>query len=154
MEAINVIYQMPENKAQIKSFVEKITTEIVDAESPLRLLKQLKMVEKTIKGILENKDVDAACLAEAEKWHKEELNGLYGCKFDIKEVGVKYDFSCCNDAIWEDLVRQEAEIKSKIKERELMLKSIKTGTEVFCEETGVRLMPPAKYSTTKVTVTL
>lgn len=73
----------------------------------------------------------------------------YGAEFQIKETGVKYDYSICDDSELDELDINIKELTEKKKIREKFLKSIKG--EVF-DNNGVKLNAPSKKSTTSVTV--
>jgi trehalose-6-phosphatase len=155
MSTLKVLWQMPETKAQIKTFVTSIKDEILDSgDEALLVLKQLKMVEKTLQAVLSDKEIDTHFLDVANKYHKDELVELYGARFEIKDVGVKYDYSNCDDVVLESLEQQKAKLDKEIKERQATLKSIKPGMSAFDNDTGIELKPPVRSAKIKVVVTL
>jgi len=82
---------------------------------------------------------------------------FHNAKFEIKETGVKYDFSKCEDEVLTRLYSQQSELDAKVKSRESMLKTVPAkGMIITDEETGetFTVYPPAKSSTTSVAVTL
>ena len=120
--------------------------------SPLHLAAQLKFVEDVISNIKE--EVRQRVIAEQDKYGKGDMT-YYGARFDIKEAGVKYDYSHCNDVIWDDLKKQMDALNEQIKEREAFLKTLKERFTYIDESTGeiVTLYPPQRKSTTTYAIT-
>lgn len=144
-------------KEQRQSFVsdviEKINSGHVD---PLLIHLQVKCAEDIIKGLNGNDDYKKALLEASENQGQRSFV-FHNAKFEIKETGVKYDFSKCEDPVLAELHKQQEELGKKVKEREAMLKTLsEKGVIVVIEETGeaVTVYPPAKSSTTSVAVTL
>lgn len=121
--------------------------------NPLKLHLQVKCLEDLIKQITSNPDYKELTLDEAYKYGK--TFEQYNAKFEIKEMGVKYDYGACNDPIMNDLLGQQAELEELIKERQKFLKAIPTkGLETLIEDEVITLYPPAKSSTTTISVNL
>ena len=77
----------------------------------------------------------------------------YGAEIQIKEMGTKYDFSGCNDSLLDGLYVDMEMLKTKIKTRESMLKSISEDSPAVSME-GEILNPPLKTSKTGISITL
>jgi hypothetical protein len=121
--------------------------------NPLKLHLQVKCLEDLIKQITSNPDYKELTLDEAYKHGK--TFEQYNAKFEIKEMGVKYDYGACNDPIMNDLLGQQAELEERIKERQKFLKGIPSkGLETLIEDEVITLYPPAKSSTTTISVNL
>lgn len=120
--------------------------------SPLHLAAQLKFVEDVITNIKE--EVRQRVIAEQDKYGKGDMT-YYGARFDIKEAGVKYDFTECNDDIWNDIYQQMEALNEKRKEREAFLKTLKERFTYIDESTGeiVTIYPPQRKSTTTYAIT-
>ena len=120
--------------------------------SPLHLAAQLKFVEDVITNIKE--EVRQRVIAEQDKYGKEKMT-YHGASFDIKEAGVKYDFTECNDDIWNDIYQQMEALNEKRKEREAFLKTLKERFTYIDESTGeiVTIYPPQRKSTTTYAIT-
>jgi hypothetical protein len=149
---LSTINIFPSNEAEIKHYITTFKNEILSGnEDPLKVLKQLKFVEKTIAALLKDKDLEDHFLQEAEKYGKsfEHLE----IKFTVAEVGTRYDFSTCNDSVWNDLNLKEKELTENKKLRETFLKTIPI-EGVANADTGELIYPALKTSTTKVTVKL
>jgi len=60
----------------------------------------------------------------------------FGCEIVEKEMGVKYDYSSCNDQVWNELNEKMVKLSKEIKDREIFLKGISTPLDCFNAETG------------------
>jgi len=120
--------------------------------SPLHIAAQLKFIEDVITNIKE--EVRQRVVAEKDKYGKDAMT-YHGATFDIKEAGVKYDYSHCNDTIWDDLKQQLDTLNQQMKEREAFLKSLKERLTYVDESTGeiITIYPPQKKSTTTYAIT-
>jgi hypothetical protein len=144
---------MPATKDEVAAFVAKFKEEMESGYSdPIKTLRNLKAIEAALEQMI--KIAMPYALDEAQKNGKSFQQ--YGAKFEVKEVGVKYDYSHTNDTIYASLATKQAQIKEQMKQRETFLKSISGQQVVIDEETGdvVTLYPPQKTSTTSVAVTL
>lgn len=149
-----VMYAVP-SKAKAKEMVDRLV-EMVESgmTDPLTMLVKLKFAQSIIADTIES--IQPNCVDEASKYHKGEAIKLLGAELQVKEAGTKYDYSGCNDPIYE---RYEATIlanKEAQKNRTNLLKSIKVKTTMVDDETGdiYELMPPVKKSSTIVQVTI
>ena len=120
--------------------------------TPLQLAAQLKFVEDIITNVKE--ELRQRVIAEQSKYGKERMT-FKGATFDIKEAGVKYDYSHCEDDIWNDLDKQIQALTELRKEREAFLKTLKERFTYVDESTGeiVTLYPAQKKSTTTYAIT-
>ena len=78
-------------------------------------------------------------------------------KFERKEVGIKYDYSQCNDSKLVELEAELAQITELVKARQALLKSAPQGGLIVTDpESGetYTVYPPSKQSTTSIAVTL
>ncbi len=140
------------SKNEVAKISNDIKTVIIEGEiNSLEALKYLKILETAIGNVLKDKEVESVMIHDAEGYHKEDLEGLYGCEYLIRETGVKYDYSKTDDTVYYDLVEKKKKLDKEIKDREAFLKSV-TG-EVYNAD-GVMLSPPIKSSKTKVVLTL
>lgn len=121
---------------------------------PVQTHYNIKCIEELVKNILNDGQYKAMVLNEAEK-HGKSFE-FQSSKIEIKETAVKYDFTVCNDPQWRKLEAEILALKDKQKERELFLKTLKPeGIDIVDENGEVYTMyPPAKSSTTSVSVTL
>ena len=155
--------QTAENMAAFavsKANREELAIQIVEAIdagelNPLDIHYQVKAMEDFIKMLTANSRYKDAVLTEAMKHGKSfQFNGS---KMEIKETGVKYDYSKCGDPNWQLLEDQISELKDKQKAVEAHLKVLPAeGIEVLNAESGevIKMFPPVKTSTTSIAVTL
>jgi hypothetical protein len=121
--------------------------------NPLKLHLQVKCLEDLIKQITSNPSYRELTLDEAYKYGKSFEH--YNAKFEIKEMGVKYDYSVCQDPVYNSLKNKLSILEDEIKAREKYLKAIlPSGVETLLEDEIVTLYPPSKTSTTTISVNL
>ena len=151
--AISIFRKLPETKEQVNDYFKLIRNSVLAGEvDELDFIKQVTAMENLFKSLKSDEQIKDAVLEAAEKYNQKSfVKG--SAQFQIKEVGVKYDYSECNDSLLEELSSQQAELSEKIKAREVFLKSIPVNSEVYGED-GVQLFPPKKSSTTQVVITL
>ena len=140
-------------KAERHAFAQGVVNGLKEGHSdPLKVHLQVKCMEDLIKQITSHPDYKELTLEEASKYGKSFEH--YNAKFEVKEMGVKYDFSQCGDPIYDKLAEELAELEKKVKDRQAFLKSVQPGTQLLIEDEVVTLYPPVKTSTTSITVNL
>lgn len=144
-------------KSERESFVLDVVSKIDEGHvDPLKIHLQVKCAEDIIKLLNSNNNYKSAVL-EASQNQGEKPFQFHNAKFEIKEVGVKYDWTKCEDPILGELQSKQAVLDAEVKARQDMLKTIpQKGMICVNEETGetFTVYPPAKSSTTSVAVTL
>lgn len=140
-------------KKPVSYYVEQVLQSIRKGEqNPLDIqLSKIKM-EKILKGISDNPDIQDAITNEFEKYGERTIE-YKGAILQQQEAGVKYDFSGCGDPIMDEYLKEEEELKQKISERAKFLKNIPV-LGIVDPETGVFIYPPAKSSKTIIKTTL
>lgn len=150
--AISIWRKMPETKAQVEKYASLIKQSVLEGEvDPLLFAAQVSAMEKLFTTLKSDILIKDCVLQEAEKYGKSFEKG--NAKFAIKEVGVTYDYTDCNDEEWDQLDSSLKMISDRKKERENFLKAITPDTEIYGAN-GLQIIPPAKRSSTMVTVTL
>ena len=140
-------------KSERQDFAQRVVNGLKDGLSdPLKVHLQVKCMEDLIKQITSHPDYKDLTLDEAAKYGKSFEH--YNAKFEIKEMGVKYDYSNCGDPIYNRLAEELAELEKKVKDRQAFLKAVQPGTELLIEDEVIVLYPPIKTSTTSITVNL
>lgn len=153
--ALSTLSILPSNRDQLKTFSRMLKDEILASDKdPLKILVQLKFIEKLIEDILKDENIEYHFLKEFFLYEKEKIIEVGGAKLMQSEVGVKYDYEASGDPKWLDLDKQAKEIAEKKKEREKFLQSIPYDNGVVDPDTGVFITRPPKTSKTKVKVTL
>lgn len=141
-----------EREQMVEQIIQSIHEGLFD---PREVQLHVKYAQDFCSMILDNKEYKEALINESQKHGKEHT--FRGATFAVKESGVKWDFSVCNDPVLQALTEKEKIIKEKIKQREEYLKSIPdAGKKIMKASTGevVELNKPVKRSTTTVAVTL
>ena len=153
--ALSTLNILPSNKEQVVLFSRKLKDEILAAEhDPLKILVQLKMIEKIIADTLKDDEIDYHFLKEFLLYEKEKTIEVNGAKLSQFETGVKYDYNASGDTKWMDLDKQISELTEKRKEREKFLQNIPYDKGVVDPDTGFFITRPPKTSKTKVKVQL
>ena len=153
------------DKKTRREFSEGLVNSLEEGQlNPLDVNLWLKHMERfistlTVSDTKKNKDADLAIrfkkitLEEAAK-HGKKFE-YHNAEISEREVGVRYDYSVCNDNVLNELQKELDALKEKIKQREDFLKSIPDeGLEVLVEDTIETLYKPNKTSTTSLTFTI
>lgn len=152
MEAISVINALPSNKEEVSDFFERVKSNVLaNGDNPFKFAVQLKALEVLIDRLRKDNEIQDWIIEEANK----EGKGFefLGNKIEVKEAGVKYDYSVCGDDEWNRLASELVAIGEEKKEREKFLKVLPIGG-VADPETGNMIYPPMKTSSTSLFVTL
>ena len=123
---------------------------------PLDVHVKVKAAEDLIKQLTSDEVYKNEVLDAASRYGGKSFEA-FNAKFQVKETGVKYDYSNCNDSYLNDLQQQYDSIGEKIKERQKMLQTLPQEGILFTDQTSgdtYTIYPPAKSSTTSVAVTL
>lgn len=149
----SLLHLNPSSAQQIQFFATSIINEVKDGnESPLRVLIQLRAMEKATKQILEG--IKDNILTESEKYPGQNWE-MWGNKLEKAELGVSYDFSVCCDPTFERLEVDFNTAKARLDERKEFLKAVKKPLDVVSEDgEAITIMPPKRISTTGVKVTI
>jgi hypothetical protein len=153
--ALSTISVLPDNKKQVAIFSRKLKDEILASDKdPLKILVQLKFIERLIEDILKDEEIELHFLKEFELYEKEKTIEVNGAKLSQGEVGVKYAYDESGDPVWNDLNGKLKELSEQKKEREKFLQNIPYNEGVVDPGTGVFITRPPKSSKTKVRVVL
>ena len=119
-------------------------------ESALTVQAKIKFIQDTLKDASDG--IKPMVVEELEKYDKrEEISVLNGYRVELKEMGVKYDFSECNHPRLNEIVKAIDKLNEERKEIEVFLKTIKKSMVIADESTGgeeVTIYPPSNKSTT------
>lgn len=150
MNALSVFGLMPENKAQINSFIQAAKNEILSGEyNPIKVEVQLKIMEELISGLRKDAEIRNQLLTELDKYTEKTI-AVYGTDI-TKSSRTTLDYSTCNDSELQNLQIEADEINAKVKARQEMLKNI-VPMSVVNPETGEYLNPPSKKTTEVITI--
>lgn len=141
---------------QVRSLMVSEILGLIDSGTadPLQIHYHVKALEDLIKQLTSSKEYKDAIIDQASK-HGKSFN-FQNSRMEIKETGAKYDYSVCNDITWIELDKELNRITELKKQREEFLRTIRPqGMDIMDEEgTITTIYPPAKSSTTSLTVTL
>lgn len=153
MSTTAIVTSIASNKEEVSKFVQttKDAIDCMTAAERLKFYAQLKMAEKAIKDLVSDDDIDSWLLESAGNYDKNDLQNLFGCKFEQREVGTKCDYSQTNDTVLFEMEQKAAELDKQIKKRQKMLQNL--NGEMYNAD-GVQLAKPAKSSKTKLVVTI
>ena len=153
MELIKFNHTTKEDRTKV---VHEIFQELLNGRiDPLELHIRMKSLEEVVKQLTGMQPYKAIVLDAAEKYGKSFTT--HNAKIDIREVGVKYDYSMSGNSKLTDLYERQDAINDAIKELEEYHKGLpSSGIQVLNPSTGEveTHYPPAKTSTTSVAVTL
>ena len=140
------------DKAQRESFANDLIQRIENGEiDPILVHLQLKCMEQVVETAIGHEKYKGLLLEAAEKHGKsfEAYNGA----FSIREVGTKYDYSKCEDSVYNDLIAEKEALDKEIKERAKFLQNIPE-SGIADPNNGNMIYRASKSSTTSVTVTI
>ena len=153
------------DKKTRREFSEGLVNSLEEGKlNPLDVNLWLKHMESFISTLTvidtkKNKDADLAirfknlALEEAAK-HGDKFE-YHNAKISKLEVGIRYDYSVCNDNVLNELQNELEVLKEKIKQRENLLKEIQDeGLEVLVDDTIETIYKPNKTSTTSLAFTI
>jgi hypothetical protein len=148
--ALSVFSAMPENKAQIESFIRSAKEEILSGQyNPIKVEIQLKIMEELIAGLRKDAEIRNQLLTELDKYTEKTI-AIYGSEI-TKSNRTTFDYSTCNDTKLQDLMATVDHYNAKVKQRQEMLKNIEQMTAVD-PDTGEYLQPPTKKTTEIVSI--
>jgi hypothetical protein len=141
-------------KEQRSSFVQDLISRVTEGhEDPVKVHYAIKCMEEIIKSITTDPLYKNCVLTEAEKHGKK--FAYRNSEIQIKEAGVKYDYTKCGDIEYDTLIKQKEQLDTVIKDREIFLKTVPaSGMNLLIDDEVVQIYPPSKSSTTTVQVTL
>lgn len=139
-----LLHLNPSTASEIQFFASSIIEEVKSGnESPLRVLVQLRAMEKASKQILEA--LREEIVTAAEKYPTKDFE-LWGNRLEKGSVKTEYDYSVTGDTIWERLNTDFETAKSRLDDRQKFLRGLKEPMTVIDELTGevVTIRPPQK----------
>ena len=102
-----IINRIPSSKTEQKEMANAFISKVIDGDiNPIDAVVQMKSISETINTFLKDENIKDAVIQECEKYGKGESPGYLGAVIQIKETGVTYDFSVCNDPVYERLVEE------------------------------------------------
>ena len=123
--ALSTLSTLPSTKEELYKFSRMLKDEIIaDDKETLQILGKLKIIEKVVKDILEDKEVKARFLRDRQAYSDKEIVKFNGIDFSVRETGVKYDYNASGDVKWMDLDAKIKDLTEARKEREKLLQNL------------------------------
>lgn len=128
--ALNTIKVLPSDKQEGEEFTRMLISDIKVCNSPLPVLVQLKVLEKVIKEVLTNDELDALYLLQFKEYAEDNKLEVSGAKLTSQEFGGTYDFS--QDKEWSTLQEMIKNLTEKkiLRQEELKAKLVKESGKV------------------------
>ena len=141
------------SKEAQSSVVTELVAQVVNNNvDPVQAFVQMKAIGEVVEQFLKNADIVAltqAAIAEPGK------SAVYaGAKVGITQT-TRYDYSSSGDREYAELLRQKEDIDTKIKARQMFLKSVKSQMDVVDRTTGevVTIVTPIPTISSSLRVT-
>jgi hypothetical protein len=143
------------SKTQIKIVADNMVSNILENGNVIEVADTISKMELFIKELKGNSNYINFLYDEVSKYGKSHITSS-GTKLELAEVGVKYDYTTCQDAIWNELQNSLESIQALIKNRETFLKAVPIhGLDIINEDGEVlKIYPPSKSSTSSVKCTI
>ena len=150
--ALSTLSTLPSNNDELYRFSRLLKDEIIaDDNETLPILGKLKIIEKVVKNILEDKEVKSRFLADRQRYSDKEMVKYNGIEFSVREAGVKYDYNASGDLKWMDLDKKIKELTESRKEREKLLQNLSAEGLVDPDNGNFITRPPKSSETIVVT---
>ncbi len=149
MDSLHINSITQSSKSELESLAGVLFENSEGYEMELYIFaKKLEMLSKMLQELS-----NETALNEAEKL-KGEI--MYGYEINVRETGVKYDYSKCNYTPYNSLISQKKQIESDQKTMEALLKAISKPTEIADSETGeiLTVKPPIRTAGTSIVLTI
>ncbi len=164
MSPVSMLALMNSNKSQRHSFCLQIVEQVENGDvDPVKIHVYLKNLEAIFKTLTDEKTgkefatrYKAALMDAVEKEGSKSFE-KYNAKLQVKEAGTKYDYSQCGDSKVIELQAAADKAAAELKARQEFLLAVPvSGLVITDQDTGETstVYPPAKSSTTTVSVTL
>ena len=149
MENINLKSILDSDKHQLDTLIDVIINEAEGYE--LEAYITTKKLEYVVKSLIEI--LQPMAISEAEK---QKGNTLYGAEVNVKDTGVRYNFSDCGYLPYNNLISDKKQIETELKGMETLLKSINKKTTIVDEVSGeiLEVKPPTRTSGTSIFLTI
>jgi hypothetical protein len=142
-------------KTQIKIVADNVVSNIMENGNVIEVADTISKMELFLKELKSNTSYIGILYDEVSKYGKSYTTAS-GTKLELAEVGVKYNYKICQDAIWNELQNSLESIQALIKNRETFLKAVPNhGLDIINEDGEVlKIYPPNKSSTSSVKCTI
>lgn len=139
-----VLQLLNADKQALEKFANAIIQDVKQGRSnPLEIQILIKKYEFVLNEIKENIKVNVN--TETAKYGEKPFE-YGGAECHYTPTKTDYDFSVCNDVVWNDLNEKIIKLTEERKKREAWLKTFQEGYTQFNQETGemYNIVPPVK----------
>lgn len=145
--SIRFLKQLPTHQDEKQRFINLAISEIIDGEvDPLTAIATLKHIEDVVAAIKSDPQVCSLISSEVDKYGKGEKATALGYEISMSQRR-NFDYSKCGDYRYEELKKEELQVKEVVKQREKFLQSL-TQKIVDAENGGFEISPPVCSYTT------
>lgn len=156
MKEITLFGEIPVTRTGQKELGDIMKKSLVEGETnPIEAVVKAKSLYEVLSLFLKDDDVKELVVNECSKYGKGETPSFAGAKVQVKETGVKWDYTDCGDPVYDSLVLQMEELKQRMKEREAYLKTITARKTEVDEDTGeiYTVLPPVRTAGISYSIT-
>lgn len=147
---LSLLSKFPANKGDIQALACDWTNQILAGDSdPIKVAIQIKKVQAVLDQVTAG--IKDYVLSEAEKYGKG--TEMEGVKIEISDLGVRYDYSACQDESWNEMKAELDHITTNIKAREKFLIAIPEEGTVD-PNTGSMIYKPVRTGSRGVKMTI
>ena len=142
----DLMIYMPQGKLAKQSLESALQDMYLSGDhDPLQVEIGIKGVEEAVKAVRKNKAVRSAVMDSIDRYNEKTFE-FSGVQVQKKNAPAKYDFTVCNDPIWERQQKELAELKEAIAKRETFLKGINGSEHITDPSTGeiIEVKEPVK----------
>lgn len=154
------MYKLPElsnqiTKTQLKIIGNNMVADIMNNGNIIESADAISKMEMLIKEIKSNPDWIDYLREEVAK-SGASVTTSSGTRIELAEVGVRYDYSVCQDTMLNELLAEQERIDELIKERQTFLKTIPvSGLDIVTTEGELaRIYPPSRSSSSSIKTTI
>ena len=158
MEANNALQEVmvaPSlSKANQTAIAEDMISQVVNGNvDPMKAYIQVKAIAEVCEQFLKSEEIVGLTLGAVTRSGKD-LPAFNGAKVALANT-TRYDYESTRDPEYISLVQQKNHISTKMKARELFLKSLESEIDVVDRESGamITIFPPAKTQSKTLRVT-
>ena len=132
-QAVTVIDRMLGFRELARGVKENILAGEIDS---LDAMVALKGVKKAVELLEKDAEINESVMSRFDMYNEKTVN-LKHASITIKDTGVKYDYTVCNDIVYNELMMELDALNKRIKERQEFLKTLpENGLDVLDHNTG------------------
>ena len=142
----DLMIYMPQGKAAKRNLESVLKDMYLSGDhDPLRVEIGVKGVEEAVKAVRRDKAVRDTVMNSIDTYNEKTFE-FSGVQVQKKNTPARYDFTVCNDPIWERQQKELTDLKEAITKRETFLKGISGSEHITDPSTGeiIEVKEPVK----------